>query len=82
MGIKIDTGGRNVEVTIGIGTYLFDRETYDELFYAILQTPASDVAWVSCVTNDMIDASCRAEVIDELNDYVANTIVHYYLGDD
>jgi hypothetical protein len=82
MKIEIDADARYVEIRMGFSTYLFDRDNYDALFHAMLHTPASDVAWVSCVTNDMIDASCRAEVIDELNDYVANTIVHYYLGND
>lgn len=81
MKIEIDADARYVEIRMGFSTYLFDRDNYDALFHEMLQTPAADVAWVSCVTNDMIDASCREEVIEELNDSVANTVMHYYLGD-
>lgn len=78
MKITIDATTPTVEIKVGYSTYLFDRATYDELFHAILQTPASDVVWASCVTADMVrDPEDSGELIDELDDFVAGTVMHY-----
>lgn len=82
MEITIDTSGPVVEIKMGYSTYLFDRYRYDALFHAMLQTPASDVVWASCVTADMVrDPEDSGNLIDELNDFVADTVMHYAKDD-
>jgi hypothetical protein len=80
MKITIDRGGPTVEIQIESGTYLFDRETYNALFHAMLQEPADDVVWLSCVTKDLVSGNTAA-MVEELNDYVAETVMAYSLRD-
>lgn len=83
MEIKIDRGGPTVEINIGYSTYLLDRENYNALFHAMLQEPADDVVWVSCVTADMVaDPEDSGNLIDDLDDYVAQTVMEYGSEDD
>lgn len=70
------------EIKMGMASYYFRPSDYDELFHAILQTPASDVVWVSCVTADMVgDPEDSGNLIDELDDFVAGTVMEYGKGD-
>lgn len=78
MSIEITRFPTHYQVVMGLSTYLFTPSDYDELFHAILQTPASDVVWVSCVTADMVrDPEDSGNLIDELDDFVAGTVMEY-----
>jgi len=78
MEIKIERSDRYVSIETDNSTYLFHRDTYNALFHAILQTPADDVVWVSFVTADMVaDPEDSGNLIDELDDYVAQTVMEY-----
>lgn len=72
MNVEIERGtGRYVSVIVGSNTYLFENSDYDALFHALLQNPASDVVWVSCVTADMVsDPEDCGSLIDQLDDAV------------
>ena len=79
MNVEIERGeSRYVSIKVGSNTYLFERSDYNELFHAILQNPADDVVWASCVTADMVrDPEDSGNLIDELNDFVAGTVMEY-----
>ena len=68
-------------VTIKLDTseYLMDHAQYSELLQAILVNPPSDVVWMSVLTDEYAPAekSARDEMVDELNDYVADTLMAY-----
>ena len=75
MEIKIERSDRYVSIETDNSTYLFHRDTYNALFHAILQTPADDVVWVSCVTADMVsDPEDSGELIDELDELVERAV--------
>jgi hypothetical protein len=75
MEIKIERSDRYVSIEMENATYLFHRATYNALFHAILQNPADDVVWVSCVTNDLVaDPEDCGGLIDELNDLVDHAV--------
>ena len=66
-----------VEIQVDTSTYLLSQEQYAELFHTALQHPPKDVVWLSCVTRDMVDESRVSELVDDLNDYVADTCMMY-----
>jgi hypothetical protein len=66
-----------VEIQVDTSTYLLSQEQYAELFHTVLQHPPKDVVWVSCVTSDYIDSFYAEDVVDELNDLVAQTCDQY-----
>lgn len=67
------------EIKIDYSTYLFDRVTYNALYHAFRENPADDVVWSSCVTDDMVmDPEDCGNMIDELDDFVADTVMHYW----
>jgi hypothetical protein len=66
-----------VEMRVDNSTYLLSQEQYAELFHTALQHPPKDVAWLSCVTRDMVAESRVSELVDDLNDYVADTCMMY-----
>jgi len=75
MEIKIERSERYVSIETDNSTYLFHRDTYNALFHAILQTPADDVVWVSCVTADLVpDPEDCGGLIDELDDFVDRAV--------
>lgn len=71
-----------VEMQVDTSTYLFSQEQYAELFHTVLQHPPADVVWVSCVTRDLVDESQISELVDDLNDYVADTCMMYSKDDE
>lgn len=67
-----------IEIKMGMASYYFRQSDYNALFHAILQTPADDVVWVSCVTRDMVaDGEDCGNLIDELDDAVAQAVTDY-----
>jgi hypothetical protein len=75
MEIKIERSDNYVSIEVENATYLFHRATYNALFHAILQNPADDVVWVSCVTADLVpDPEDCGGLIDELNDFVDRAV--------
>jgi hypothetical protein len=78
MKIKIERSDNYVSVDMGSHTYLMQRSDYNALFHAMFQEPADDVVWVSCVTAEMVaDPEDSGNLIDELDDYVAQTVMEY-----
>jgi len=75
--ISHEKTGLYVEMRVDNSTYLLSQEQYAELFHTALQHPPKDVAWLSCVTRDMVDESRVSELVDDLNDYVADTCMMY-----
>lgn len=70
------------EIKMGMASYYFRPSDYNALFHAVLQEPADDVVWVSCVTRDMVaDPEDSGNLIDELDDFVADTVTQYRRGD-
>jgi hypothetical protein len=68
-----------VLIKLDSSSYLMDHAQYSELLQAILVNPPSDVVWMSVVTDEYAPAekSARVEMVDELNDYVADTLMAY-----
>jgi len=68
-----------VTIKLDSSEYLMDHAQYSELLQAILVNPPSDVVWMSVVTDEYAPAekSARGEMVDELNDYVADTLMAY-----
>jgi hypothetical protein len=77
--VTITQSEHSVEIQVDTMTYLYDHDQYAELFHTALQHPPKDVVWTSCVTTDLIDPIYADDVIDELNDAVANTCMQYAL---
>ena len=81
MNIKIERSERYVSIEVDNATYLFHRDTYNALFHAILQNPADDVVWTSCVTSDLLpDPEDCGGLIDELDDAVAQAVTDHRRG--
>lgn len=68
-----------VAIKLDNSEYLMDHAQYSELLQAILVNPPSDVVWMSVVTDEYAptEKSARGEMVDELNDYVADTLMGY-----
>lgn len=66
-----------VEIQVDTSTYLLSQEQYAELFHTVLQHPPKGVVWVSCVTDEFIDPFYAEDVVEELNDAVADTCMQY-----
>jgi hypothetical protein len=75
MSIEITRYPTHYQVKMGLSTYLFTPSDYTALFHAMLQTPADDVVWVSCVTADMVaDPEDCGGLIDELDEAVERAV--------
>lgn len=76
MNVEIERGeSRYVSIKVGNNTYLFERSDYNALFHAILQNPADDVVWLSCVTADLVpDPEDCGELINELDEFVDRAV--------
>lgn len=68
-----------VAIKLDNSEYLMDHAQYSELLQAILVNPPSDVVWMSVLTNEYApaDKDSRDQMVRELNDYTADTIMHY-----
>lgn len=78
MEIEIERSDAYVSIRVNSNTYLFHRDTYNALFHAILQNPADDVVWASCVTADLVpDPEDCGGLIDELDDAVERAVSDY-----
>ena len=83
MNVEIVRFPTHYQVTMGSATYLFRPEDYDALYHAMRQTPASDVVWSSCVTTDLVSDPRDCEnMTDELDDFVAGTLMNYMKEED
>lgn len=79
MNYKITQSENYVAIKFCSGEYWMDHAQYSEMVQAILQNPPKDVVWMSVVTDEYAPAekSARGEMVDELNDYVADTLMAY-----
>ena len=68
-----------VAIKLDYSEYLMDHAQYSELLQAILGNPPSDVVWMSVLTNEYApaDEDSRDQMVKELNDYTADTIMHF-----
>lgn len=68
-------------VTIKLDTseYLMDHAQYSELLQAILVNAPNDVVWMAVLTTEYApaDPDSRAQMVKELDDYTADTIMHF-----
>jgi hypothetical protein len=78
--IEITRHRETVEIQLGTSNLMFMSEDYDTLFHAMREVPARDVVWQSLVTEDAVtdlSDSDKSNLINELNDYVANSCTEY-----
>lgn len=68
-----------VAIKLDNSEYLMDHEQYGELLDAIRLNPPSNVVWMAVLEEEYApkDEDSRNAMVRELDDYTADTIMHY-----
>lgn len=80
--VKITKSENSVEIQVDTSTYLFTHAQYSELFTEMRTDPPEEIIWVSAVSTEDIDVFYTGDLVKELDDFVADTVMMYSDADE